>query len=519
MNNKNKEYLTIIILVFISLFLRYLTMPEADINYSFDAGNYILAIDNYSIEDHRPHAPGYFLFIKALELTTNITGNAYSSYFFLSNLFIALSVPFLFLILRRWLAMREAVFISLVFITNPIIWFYANIPETYSFDVLFALSMAYYGLSKRWVWLVLPILALGTGVRISSGVLLLPLAVFLIYNAWKSSNFKLQNIFVSLIASLVLFFSWFLPMISTSGGLENWYHIISSLNPFPDSREAFSVISIAKNTFYVALYIFYFSFALFCSYLLCLFQRKSTIANEAHKKMISIVLFWILPGLLFFVFYYYVKGYLLLLAGGVFVLLSIPYVKRKATKLIFIVAIGLQLIIFFYFPYEYPGLDYQYKGLKKEMSSQDLFTKRIFSDLSFSNNQIKQLDTRYSDVKAGIDSIVKMKALQSGKTILIDQSVGVFARGFQPLYPNIRFAEIPNNFDDNYQYFYGIKSKTVSGLRGLIPNTIIIATKDADTKYFEGMKRLLFSIGNLNFSVPIDNKYEAIYERYIGLNR
>ena len=86
-------------------------------------------------------------------------------------------------------------------------------------------------------------------------------------------------------------------------------------------------------------------------------------------------------------------------------------------------------------------------------------------------------------------------------------------------FPNIRFAEIPNNFDDNYQYFYGIKSETVSGLRDLIPNTIIIATKDADTKYFKGMKRLLFSIGNINFAAPKDNKYEAIYERYMSLNR
>jgi hypothetical protein len=497
------------------MLLRYLTMPASDISYSFDTGNYILATDDYSIKDHRPHAPGYFLFVKMLEAASIFTQEAYSAYFLLSNLFIALSVPFLYLLVRKWLGGKGSFFLSLVFITNPIIWFYANVPETYSFDVFFSLTLVYVGVERKYSFLILPFLALGAGVRISSGVLMIPIALYLLFIAWKLRDISIKSILLSLFSAVILFLLWFLPMISLSGGLSEWFRIITMHNPFPDSREAFSAISILKNSFYVFLYIAFFIAAALISYTALFFTKKVEKENTNRAELIKTVFIWVLPGLLFFIFYYYVKGYLLLLAGGFYLLLALPLINRKISYFSIILAIGIQLLYFFIFPYTDPGLDYHYKSLREKLSTKELIQKRIFSDLSFSYAQLEALDGRYNDVEKAINDIIIKE--YPNKIVLIDPSVNVFARSFQPKYPQIQFAEIPPVFEDNYQYFTGLDSKTVSGFKEMLENMIIISTLASDEMYFKNMKQIIKNINGVTISIPKTEKKVEIFEKYLNL--
>jgi hypothetical protein len=516
MNIKKIEYLYILVLIALSLFLRYLTMPQSDISYSFDTGNYILALEDYSILDHRPHTPGYFLFIKLLEIASYITDSSYSAYFFLSNLFIALSVPFLYLLLRFWIAYKETVFIVLIFLTNPIVWFYANVPETYPFDVLFSLSLVYCGTNRKYSYLILPIIALGSGVRISSGVLMLPVAFFFLWKSYREKSISFIGISVSLIAALMLFLVWFIPMISFTGGFDVWYRLMTTHNPYPDSRETFSLISIMKNFFYVFLYIIFFVTPALISYVFLSSKKQTTIIYKDIKQLIITSGIWSLPGLLFFIFYYYVKGYLLLLCGAFFLLLAIPLIRRKVNTLVIVIALGLQFAYFFLFPYHDPGLEYHYKSLRGELSTMELVSKRSLSDLSFTYAQLSYLNDRYADVGTAIDWIISDMDV-SDKIILIDPSVNVFARSFQPKYPEIKLAEIPPAFDDNYQIFYGTESKTLDGFKDLLPEMIVISTKESDERFFSGMKMTKKSINGLTISAIRAEKIENISEMYVSL--
>jgi len=490
-------------------------MPQSDISYSFDTGNYILATEDYSIKDHRPHTPGYFLYIKLLDTASLFTKDSYSAYFFLSNLFIALSVPFLFLILRNWIGKAETIFICLVFITNPIIWFYANVPETYPFDVLFSLSLVYVGTERKYSLLILPILALGAGVRISSGVLLIPVALYLLYKSWISKDIKVGGFLLSLILSIIIFLAWFVPMIYQTDGISTWLRLMSEHNPFPDNREVFSLVSILKNSFYVFLYIVIFIGATLISFVTMLFYHKENTMSINKRSILQTALIWLVPGLLFFILYYYVKGYLLLLAGGFYLLLAIPFLTRRAYSIIFIIAIGLQFLYFFCFPYVDPGLNYHYKTLRDNLSSNELISSRILSDLSFTYSQLSALDRRYSDVEKGINEIIHNNYIN--RTVLIDPSVNVFARSFQPKYPEIRFAEIPPVFDDNYQYFVGLDSKTVDGFKDDLDNMIVISTVESDELYFKDMKELIHIINGVTFSLPKPEKKDEIFKIYSDL--
>jgi hypothetical protein len=560
------DYIYIISLIALSLLLRYLTMPGSDISYSFDTGNYILATDDYSIKDHRPHAPGYFLFVKMLEAASIFTKDAFSAFFLLSNLFIALSVSFLYLLVRKWVGVKGSFFLSLIFITNPIIWFYANIPETYSFDVLFSIAIVYVGVERKYSYLTLPFLALGAGVRISSGVLMIPIAIYLLYRAWKLRGISIKSLLLSLFFAIILFLLWFLPMISLSGGLSEWFSIIAMHNPFPDSREAFSAISILKNSFYVFLYIAFFIGAALISYIALFFSEKVYEENTNRAELIKTALIWLLPGLFFFIFYYYVKGYLLLLAGGFYLLLALPLVNRLSYSICslpplpvregwggirnlitrrdgfagirnlithreswgkinflsphtiyyftLISAIGIQLLYFFIFPYTDPGLDYHYKSLREKLSTKELIQKRIFSDLSFSCAQLEALDRRYNDVEKAILFTIKE---YPDKVVLIDPSVNAFARSFQPKYPQTKFAEIPPVFDNNYQYFSGLDSKTISGFKEILENMIIISTMASDEMYFKDMKQIIKNINGITISIPKTEKKVEIFEKYLYL--
>jgi hypothetical protein len=516
MHIKKIEYLYILVLIALSLFLRYVTMPQSDISYSFDTGNYILSLEDYSIQDHRPHTPGYFLFIKLLELASYFTDSSYSAYFFLSNLFIALSVPFLYLLLRFWISYKETVFIVLIFLTNPIVWFYANVPETYPFDVLFSLSLVYCGINRKYSYLILPIIALGSGVRISSGVLMLPVAIFFLWKSYRDKSISFIGISVSLIAAIMLFLIWFIPMISITGGFDVWYRLMATHNPYPDSRETFSLISIMKNSFYVFLYIFFFVAPALISYIFLSSKKHDTILNKDIKQLIITSGIWSLPGLLFFIFYYYVKGYLLLLAGAFFLLLAIPLTRKKVNIFVIVTALGLQFAYFFYFPYHDPGLEYHYKSLRDELSTKELVSKRSMSDLSFTHAQLSYLNDRYDDVSKAIDWIISDLDV-TDKIILIDPSVNVFARSFQPKYPEIKFAEIPPAFTDNFQIFYGTESKTLDGFKDVLPKMIIISTKKSDEKFFSGMKISKKSINDLTISTIRAKKNENIYEMYLSL--
>jgi len=68
-----------------------------------DVANYLLAIDSFNLQQHRPHPPGYPLYVIAGRALAALTGDPHRGLVVLSALFAALALPAVWLLARRYL--------------------------------------------------------------------------------------------------------------------------------------------------------------------------------------------------------------------------------------------------------------------------------------------------------------------------------------------------------------------------------------------------------------------------------
>ncbi|MCL5991197.1 MAG: DUF2723 domain-containing protein [Bacteroidetes bacterium] len=131
---------------------------------SYDSGNYCLASISYSIENDRPHLPGYFLYVQLVKNIYQITHNFYYSLLFLSILFSSISSVFVYLILKNYFKIIQSYLLTLIILFNPLVWFYGSSTEIYAFDLFFSSLVFYTGIQRNGIYFLPILIALGTGV-------------------------------------------------------------------------------------------------------------------------------------------------------------------------------------------------------------------------------------------------------------------------------------------------------------------------------------------------------------------
>jgi len=173
MKNNNKEIIVFLSLIIITIISR-LIFSES-IYYYEDGPTFATATINYNIKMISPHLPGYYLHVKIIKLFSYFFTNIHSAMVMLSVFYSGLAAGLIYFIFRKWLKIYPSILLTLFLITNPFVWFFGCTSEIYSYDLFFSSLLVLAGLSGRWIYYTPLILALGTGVRQSSGVLLLPL--------------------------------------------------------------------------------------------------------------------------------------------------------------------------------------------------------------------------------------------------------------------------------------------------------------------------------------------------------
>ena len=137
------------------------------------------------------------------------TSSTHLSVIFIQNFFSASGLALLYLLLNHFNDRKTSLLITIFMATNPLVRFYAGTTEIYSLDLLFSVLLVLVGMSRKYIFILPLIFAVGAGIRQSSALILLHLYFYFWYDFLKiTKNYKLFAL--SNLAGLAVFFIWFI---------------------------------------------------------------------------------------------------------------------------------------------------------------------------------------------------------------------------------------------------------------------------------------------------------------------
>ena len=430
MNYKNKSlYIELSIFVVI-LLSRLIVSNFGDWFHSLDSVNYLLAIDDFNIIEQRPHLPGYILYIYFLKLVTFVFAKSNATLIIFQAIFQGVSGVLIYKVIRKRFEQNYSLLLIAFLYSIPMVYFYGIMSEIYSLDI-FLISLFIFLIDRNKIYYLLPTIAIILGARQSSGILLIPAFLGVLYYNYKSINIK--YLVLSIFTSLIIIVLWIIPLFESADGLKN----------YKDMMDFHSGI---LSTFTFRYRIFNFlSYSLFFLIPFVLIFIKAKINIEKAKKSDIIILFLlVLPQFITYMFYHYNKGYALFMIPAIFLLMLY---KFRFNKKIISILIVINLTFFYFFPAKTPTYNIQMTGETRGIDLVDLWIQKLNYNWlpTLSSNQIT-IDLHQDIVKnkAKILNVVK------GNSILIDNSNIISARNIAYLIPETEI--ITRSFRDYYTY-------------------------------------------------------------------
>jgi hypothetical protein len=276
----------------------------------WDSVQFTLATERYDITVHQPHPPGYFLYVMLGKFFNLFTGDANMSFITMSIIASSLTVFFVFLMAREMYDTKTAFWSSVLAITSPLLWFHGEVALTYIFDAFFSVFFAFLcwkilNGQYRLIFISALVLAFIGGIRQSTLVFLIPLWLYSI----RKSPYKYIIISFALLVTGIL--SWFLPMLSMTGGYERYKAAVDEHWAYTMYPSAVingglkSLINNLKDIIQFTIYGLGLSIAFDAFYLIK--SGFKDVKSLSSRKGIFISL-WILPAILFYLLVY-IGGY------------------------------------------------------------------------------------------------------------------------------------------------------------------------------------------------------------------
>jgi hypothetical protein len=483
--------------------MRIVSNAEPDVLNSTDTGNIVLAVQSYNIAEERPHLPGYFLYVMILRLCNHLTGNTQSSILLLQALFSAFGAGLIFLLLRKFFDRKTSLIVAVLITTNPLVWYFGSISEIYSFDLFFSLLFVLAGTNKRYNCFLPGIFALGIGVRQSSGIILFPLYVYFWwqYIQYIKGTHNYRFLLTVNAAGLLLFLSWFIPMLNSTGGICEYLELMHTNNPVPPT-------DILRNTLQMLTMSIWFIVPLVLIQIMNIIKKEK---NEFQQGLKPIILFWLIPAIITFMFVHYTRGYWLIAIGALSIVFA-TVSKMRYVKLFLIIWIVIQSGYFLFMPYILDSAEIFYTPKARTVSRSKVFIARFLSQNALTLGHIREQDKM---VKSIIEYIKRDR--DNYKYILIAPSVPVYTRILQAVCPEHRFAELNRIEQDTWFLYSDLKQTKLTGRLELINNALIIGLKPLTELLGSDLINKKHQVGNLVFYTVCEDKsaeLSAIYNKY-----
>lgn len=151
---------------------------------NWDAVNFALGAENFDLEHHQPHPPGYLGYVLLARILAPLVGGPSDALVVLSVVAGSLAPGAFFLLAVRFASTRWALISAILFGTAPLVWYYGVVPLSYmpaATVMLFFAGAAHRARRDRSVahlWAAAVLLAVLGALRQTDMVLLAPLFAF-----------------------------------------------------------------------------------------------------------------------------------------------------------------------------------------------------------------------------------------------------------------------------------------------------------------------------------------------------
>lgn len=276
--------------------------------FNWDSVNFALGIQGFDIAGHRPHPPGYTLYIYLARFLTLITQDENLSMVGMSIAGGIISSLILYWFARHIHNKTDALFSALLLLTSPGSWMYDEVALTYSLEMMFSVAIAFacYRALKgeySFAYLGAVLLSVSGGFRPSSLIVFGPLFLFVLLKIPK------KHALFCAVGSMVFCVPWLLLLIKDSGGLENLLAATKNISMIlvPPSTKAILLALLQDG---------HIGILLVAAYWMGIIDMPKRIAPKWERAFFNI---WIIPGILIITFYHMGKsGYLLFLLPALF---------------------------------------------------------------------------------------------------------------------------------------------------------------------------------------------------------
>lgn len=207
----------ILFIVVFSLILRLLHIsPWLE---DWDSVQFALALNNYSIVLHQPHAPGYPLYILMVKFLNIFINNPTLSLTYLSTFLGSIIIIPIYLLSKKMFNSTIAFFASLFFMASPVSWTLSEVALTNMPGQFFLILIIYllfiFSKNKKVIILLSGLFGLMLGIRFTEFPIIVSLLTFVIF-FHKSPKLALHS-FLSFIIGVS---SWLIPLILVTGFRE-----------------------------------------------------------------------------------------------------------------------------------------------------------------------------------------------------------------------------------------------------------------------------------------------------------
>jgi len=458
----------ILIAIAISSFAVFLRLIFAEHYFlGYDPVNFAMGSISFSLAETRPHLPGYFLFVKSIKFISLLVNNIHTASLLLNFILTFAAVFFSYLSLCNIFNIKISIILILIIIFNPMIWYYGCVTEIYTFDWFFSALVIFVYFKKNGLYFLFPVLALGTGFRQSSGVLLLPFGLYLLYKQIKKQDINYKYLAYSILSAIVIFAAWFFPMVSNDGGFSGYIAMYSENNPVEK-------ISLIQNWFRMSSLLVYFivPYILIIIIYIVNINNIKILKDNKFKLFVSITLF----PILFFVFGHYSKGYLLLIAFPLIAIIGILIEKGIIKNNVIAITILIEITMFIFIPYHQTNIE---SLIKPQMRKESI--PKLWLDRTFSNYALTRARINFESKK--VDKLIQLINKTNSDTVFIDPTLSYYERILQYYFPKKKLFTIYLHDDNALILFSGLDVNSIKKKGFNIKNILVLTRLDFLKKF------------------------------------
>jgi hypothetical protein len=388
--------------------------------HSFDAGNLLLGAIRYDIAADQPHLPGYPLFTW---LASVMPWQPLLNAQILIVVAAALAAACTYGALATLYDRRTAVATTVLLMLLPYVWYYTSVVETYVFDLLFASAIVWASAHARTRITLPTLLALAGGFRPTSMIFLAPLTAVLLWRH-RSSMRGSQHI-ASIMLGVITLALWLVPMLQATGGLSAYMALYSTNSPLPER-------SFVQNMEGLVLHLPYF---LVPAVLVRVLSIRSAPPTKSFDALL--ILAWLMPAGTAVVFLHYAKGYLLLIAVPLMLVVVQPW-KRSPSWSAWAAGIAIAIAMFWFIPARPADPTSVMRHDQRTMTAWQISLDRFFSVYSLTSDAYQHQESLIAIERVAANAARN----NSAAFILVDPTCVVRPRAMQILEPRQRFASL-----------------------------------------------------------------------------